>query len=240
MIKSQVLALLLLLAWLATLLAGLEQVSMKQHWLVLVLFVLLRTYLQTGLFIVAHDAMHRLLVPGNAALNDRIGALLLALYAALPFDRCLQNHRRHHRSPGCTKDPDFHHPVRAGVLPWYCQFMGRYLSIPQMTVLITAWGLLAMTTSMSAVLLICTLPLLLSSLQLFVVGTYLPHRHTGLTPARQEAVSLPMPEWLSLLACFHFGYHLEHHQSPNLAWHQLPRQWRQNLSVSLATAGSAQ
>ena len=30
--------------------------------------------------------------------------------------------------------------------------------------------------------------------------------------------SLDWPAWLSLLACFHFGYHREHHDRPDLAW----------------------
>jgi beta-carotene ketolase (CrtW type) len=88
------------------------------------------------------------------------------------------------------------------------------------------------------VLLFCTLPLMLSSLQLFVVGTYLPHRRSS--DRAQHIDSLGLPEWLSLLACYHFGYHLEHHQDPQLAWHELPRRRREGAASSLAPSVSAQ
>ena len=67
------------------------------------------------------------------------------------------------------------------------------------------------------------LPLLLSALQLFVVGTVLPHRRAEACGNRHRAESLALPPWLSLLACYHFGYHWEHHAFPHLAWHQLPQ-----------------
>ena len=72
------------------------------------------------------------------------------------------------------------------------------------------------------------LPLLLSSLQLFVVGTYLPHRSSRVRSRdRHQAASLAWPPALSLLACFHFGYHWEHHHNPSLPWYRLPdrRRW---------------
>ena len=57
-------------------------------------------------------------------------------------------------------------------------------------------------------------PQVLSSVQLF--GTYLPHRPTqpyqgeGLLKARSNSY----PQWLSLITCYHFGYHFEHHYAP--------------------------
>jgi beta-carotene ketolase (CrtW type) len=77
---------------------------------------------------------------------------------------------------------------------------------------------------------------LLSSLQLFLVGTFLPHRGQDHNPGenqgddlgedRHRSISLALPEGLSLLACYHFGYHREHHRAPQLAWHQLPQEYR--------------
>jgi beta-carotene ketolase (CrtW type) len=72
------------------------------------------------------------------------------------------------------------------------------------------------------VLLFCTVPLLISSLQLFLFGTYLPHRDRPGESNSHHARSLALPVWLSLLACFHFGYHWEHHEFPTMAWFQLP------------------
>lgn len=47
--------------------------------------VLGRTFIQTGLFIVAHDAIHGVVAPGDRRVNNRIGQLALSLYALLPY-----------------------------------------------------------------------------------------------------------------------------------------------------------
>jgi beta-carotene ketolase (CrtW type) len=227
-------AALILLGWLASLVLLLPMDGLQRSPALLLMAVLLRTQLQTGLFIVAHDAMHGVLVPGAAALNDRIGALGLGLYAAVPYGRCRLQHQQHHRAPGGDHDPDFHAPGRRSFLAWYGQFMAGYLSVHQLTLLLAAWGLLAWGTSLTSVLLLCTLPLILSSLQLFVVGTYLPHRGPQGENGDHHAISLDLPEWLSLLACYHFGYHLEHHLAPELAWHQLPERHQQVARLAFA------
>jgi len=220
-------AALLLLGWLASLVLFLPLDGLQRSPWALLFAILVRTLLQTGLFIVAHDAMHGLLVPGRPALNDGIGALMLGLYAAVPYGRSHRKHQEHHRAPGGELDPDFHAPGRGSFLPWYGQFMAGYLGPMELAVLLVAWGLLAWFTSIASVLLICTLPLILSSLQLFTFGTYLPHRGPAWDPEDHHAINIDLPEWLSLLACFHFGYHLEHHQAPELAWHQLPKRHRE-------------
>lgn len=236
--RGLLLAALILGGWLLSLLLVLRADWGRWPFPLLALVVLLRSQLQTGLFIVGHDAMHRVLLPAAPGLNDRIGALVLGLYAALPFDRCLRQHQRHHRAPGTALDPDFHGPGQGSIVAWYQRFMARYLNPGQMSLLLTAWALLAWCTSVHAVLVFCTLPLMLSSLQLFVVGTYLPHRSSS--DLAQHTVSLALPEWLSLLACYHFGYHLEHHQDPQLAWHELPRRRREGAGSYLAPSVSAQ
>ena len=60
-------------------------------------------------------------------------------------------------------------------------------------------------------------PQVLSS-PLFYFGTYLPHRgqfEVNTFPARSN----DYPHWLSMLTCFHFGYHAEHHQYPYVPWY---------------------
>lgn len=217
--------------------------SQSPLWLLVVL-VLLRAQLQTGLFIVAHDAMHGLLVPGRTRWNNTMGALALLLYAGLPFSACLRQHQRHHRAPGSAQDPDFPNDLQAGALAWYRQFLARYLSQTQMLLLLASWALVLAITSAVAevplaiafwrVLLFVTLPLLLSSLQLFVFGTFLPHRCQRRPEERAHPISLNLPPWLSLLACFHFGYHREHHDNPGLSWFELPaaRSLHQSLAVT--------
>jgi beta-carotene ketolase (CrtW type) len=217
--------------------------SQSPLWLLVVL-VLLRAQLQTGLFIVAHDAMHGLLVPGRTRWNNTMGALALLLYAGLPFSACLRQHQRHHHAPGSAQDPDFPNDLQAGALAWYRQFLARYLSQTQMLLLLASWALVLAITSAVAevplaiafwrVLLFVTLPLLLSSLQLFVFGTFLPHRCQRRPEQRAHPISLNLPPWLSLLACFHFGYHWEHHDNPGLSWFELPaaRSLHQSLAVT--------
>ena len=222
-------------AWVGSLLL-LLQVPPGAVWLApgpLVLALVLRSVLQTGLFIVGHDAMHGSLLPGAPHWNDRIGRIALALYAGLPWDRCRHNHQRHHQDPAGPGDPD-HHAEAEGWLAWYRRFLASYLRPAQMLRLLGAWGLaLAWAAphtphALANLLLFWTLPLLISSLQLFLVGTYLPHRQSqARSRDRHQATSLRWPAPLSLLACFHFGYHWEHHQHPTVPWYRLPerRRW---------------
>ncbi|MEB3332483.1 MAG: fatty acid desaturase, partial [Synechococcaceae cyanobacterium] len=192
----------------------------------LALAVLLRTYLQTGLFIVAHDAMHGSLLPCSRRWNDRLGRLALGLYACLPWQACRRNHHRHHRHPAGPGDPDHHGGRSRHGLAWYGRFMTSYLRPLQLVALLACWlpGFLLLSGltphPLANLLLFGVLPLWLSSLQLFVFGTYLPHRR-GAAVDRHHAVSLPLPRLLSLLACYHFGYHWEHHDAPTLPWFAL-------------------
>lgn len=107
----------------------------------------------------------------------------MALYACLPYERCLRNHRLHHRAPGSCHDPDV--LAGAGPLAWYGRFMAGYLAAGQMAALLASWAACLLfawphsTTPGVAVGLVCILPLVLSSLQLFAFGTYLPHRGLG-------------------------------------------------------------
>ncbi|WP_446915415.1 hypothetical protein, partial [Klebsiella pneumoniae] len=50
------------------------------------------TWLDVGLFIVAHDCMHGSLAPGHARLNRVVGRVALLLYAGFSFDRLLPKH----------------------------------------------------------------------------------------------------------------------------------------------------
>jgi len=64
---------------------------------------------------------------------------------------------------------------------------------------------------------------ILSSVQLFYFGTYLTHRHKDAFPDEHNARTNAFPWALSLLSCFHFGYHHEHHLFPHEPWWRLPR-----------------
>ena len=240
------LAALILLLWLLSLLASLLLSPVQLGWPLALVLVLVRTLLHTGLFIVAHDAMHGLLLPQRPCWNHRLGTIALVLYGGLAYGRCRWNHALHHQHTATASDPDFLGDPQAGPLGWYLHFMAGYLNPQQMTVLLGGWGALtagmalqldlAFQQALPRVLLACTLPLLLSSLQLFVVGTYLPHRHERQGEEATSAngpISLAWPSWISLLACYHFGYHREHHQQPQLAWFQLPSAYRRNRMLAL-------
>jgi beta-carotene ketolase (CrtW type) len=220
---------LILLAWLASLVGLLLAEPLRWSPPVLVLAVGLRTFLQTGLFVLGHDAMHRTLVPGHPRLNDGLGRLALLLYAALPWGRCRRHHLRHHRCPGSQRDPDFRASPGDGIVLWYARFMGNYLSAAQLAPLLVAWAVAVLALAgwrpegLICLLLFWILPLVLSSFQLFLFGTYLPHRRDASAGGdRQDVRSLRYSPVLSLLACYHFGYHWEHHAFPGVPWFRLP------------------
>ena len=195
--------------------------------------VLLRTFLHTGLFVVAHDAIHGSLCPDRPSLNARIGHLMLGLYAFLPYDRSYTNHWLHHYCPAQICDPDFHDGLNTHPVVWYFNFMAEYLPFTQLLVFLAGWvGLLFTMIQVCGVhwenvVLFWVLPLILSSMQLFFFGTYLPHRGphpTATHPDRpsHRARTSNYPIIVSFLTCYHFGYHWEHHEYPRVPWYQLP------------------
>jgi beta-carotene/zeaxanthin 4-ketolase len=186
--------------------------------------VLGRTFIQTGLFIVAHDAMHGT-VSRSARCNHTIGQLAVALYALLPYQKLLSKHQRHHRFPGQPDDPDFHDGVHSSPVAWYARFMQGYLDRRQQVILFFGIGAIFLTlygvfgVSMPNLFLFWIIPIVFSSIQLFFFGTYLPHRSGG------EANGITSSNYgtiLSFLTCYHFGYHWEHHENPVLPWYSLP------------------
>lgn len=114
-------------------------------------------------------------------------------------------------------------------MAWYARFLSRYLNPKQLFKLAACMGLLLFIMPASqeqpllTLLLAYVLPLIISSWQLFVVGTLLPHRNNdrGIDGLHQP-ISLNLHPALSFAACYHFGYHREHHSYPAVPWHQLP------------------
>ena len=182
-------------------------------------------WLNVGLFIVAHDAMHGSLAPRRPAVNLWAGRIALGLYAGFAYDRMLPRHFEHHRHAGTAGDPDFSvdHPRR--FWPWYLAFLRRYFGLRELAVLSAAVAvyLLLLGAPYPNLLLFWALPAILSSIQLFLFGTYLPHR-AGDEPFtdRHRTRSSDYPRLVSLFTCFHFGYHHEHHAAPHLPWWRLP------------------
>lgn len=193
------------------------------------------SFLYTGLFITAHDAMHGSVAPGRPRLNAFVGRLSVALYAAFSYAKLLHEHRRHHRAPASADDPDFHAEGRPAFWRWYLRFLTHYVSLTQLLVMsaIAQIWLHALRVPEPNLMLFWVLPSLLSTLQLFYFGTYLPHRAdpTGRPYAdRHRARTNDYPTWLSLLTCYHFGYHWEHHAWPETPWWRLPSRRAESLA----------
>jgi beta-carotene ketolase (CrtW type) len=182
--------------------------------------VALRTWLHTGLFIVAHDAMHGTVAPRHPRLNHGLGALAVGLYALFPYAVL-----RHHAQPASADDPDFHDGAHPGFGRWYLRFIGHYLRWPQVVGHAVIFNVLQHGLGVSQVRLLAlwVLPALASTAQLFYFGTFLPHRAPAAGYAdRHRAASNAYGPLRSLLTCFHFGYHWEHHEWPSVPWWALP------------------
>ena len=203
-------------------------VDIDQHNVLWVLLAILgRTYIQTGLFILAHDAIHGVVMPSDRRLNHGIGRLAVTLYALLSYQKLALNHWKHHRYPGQANDPDFHDGTHRSFFLWYWKFMHGYINGKEKVVilfkiiaivLVASFGLHIAITNL---VLFWLLPIALSSMQLFFFGTYLPHR-SETAGDNHHAVSSNYPLILSLLTCYYFGYHWEHHEYPELPWYHLP------------------
>lgn len=220
------LAALIMSSWLLIHVGGIFGWELRaRDWPLVLLAVAVQTWLSTGLFILAHDAMHGALVPGRPRLNRGIGSVCLMLYAGLSYRELAPKHAAHHRHVGSADDPDFHapDPVRAG--PWFLAFFRSYYTHAQVlriTAAATVYMLLG--ASLLNIAVFWAVPALLALGQLFLFGTYLPHRHDGRAFAdAHRARSTAFSPLASLLTCFHFGgYHHEHHLSPATPWWRLP------------------
>lgn len=182
------------------------------------------SWLSVGLFIVAHDCMHGSLAPGRSALNRWVGRIALAIYAGFSFDRLRAKHFEHHRHPGTEHDPDFSASHPTSFWPWYARFFRQYFGLRELAILGAASvSYLLLGVPYTNLLLFWALPAILSSMQLFAFGTFLPHRRAPV-PFRDDhrARSNDFGWLLSLLSCFHFGYHHEHHLAPHQPWWRLP------------------
>ncbi|TXD32640.1 beta-carotene ketolase [Lujinxingia vulgaris] len=190
------------------------------------LLVALQTFLYTGLFITAHDAMHRTVAPRYPRLNHAIGRLAVLLYALFSYEKLLKSHHQHHAHPASSEDPDFHDGEHPDPPRWYLNFLKGYVSVGQIVGMAIVFNVLhhLVGVALPNLLLFWVLPSLLSTLQLFYFGTYLPHRAPdGGYADHHRASSNDFAPWLSFLTCYHFGYHWEHHERPDIPWWDLPR-----------------
>jgi beta-carotene ketolase (CrtW type) len=191
------------------------------HWQVnfanplLYLFILLQMHLYTGLFITAHDAMHGTVAP-NKTLNNLVG--YICTFFTPPFG--IRSF-----TPSTTNTTATCIPMRTPTIitvtffAWYVQFIRNYLSIWQIVVMAILFNVFKMWVPQPNLILFWVVPSLLSTLQLFYFGTYLPHK--GEHDNKHQSRSLPRNHFLAFFSCYFFGYHYEHHDAPWVPWWKL-------------------
>ena len=177
--------------------------------------ILVQMHLYTGLFITAHDAMHSTVSP-NPKLNKLIGQLCTALYACFPFSSLYTKHHEHHQYVHTDKDPDY---SEGNFFIWYLNFIKQYLSWWQVVLMASIFNLLKIWVPELNLFLFWVLPSLLSTIQLFYFGTWLPHH--GEHANKHQSSSQRKNHILAFLTCYFFGYHFEHHDSPGTPWWRL-------------------
>jgi beta-carotene/zeaxanthin 4-ketolase len=99
-----------------------------------------QTWLYTGLFITAHDAIHGS-IHSSPQLNRTIGQLCLWLYAGFDYSLLDRQHHLHHQYPASDRDPDFHDGRSARFWSWYGHFVCEHLSWRQAINLVVMLGL---------------------------------------------------------------------------------------------------
>lgn len=201
--------------------------------LVVVMAIALQTFLYTGLFITAHDAMHGAVSPSNPKLNNLIGSIALRVYAFFSLKEMIKTHWQHHDHPASKGDPDFHDGEHKNAFAWYFHFMVNYWSWTRIICLVAAYHVMHRVFQIpeANLTLFWAIPSIASSIQLFFFGTFLPHREpAGGYQNESRAQSSKWSPFWSFITCYHFGYHLEHHERPDLAWWQLPGLHQRNLS----------
>ncbi len=199
--------------------------------------ITLQCWLYTGVFIVAHDTMHGSLMPRKPKLNALLGTAILFVYAGFNWTKMRAAHHAHHDHSGLKGDPDFNLENPRAFWPWYIKFFRQYFGLPQLFILMgfTLIYIFVFGADYINTILMWAVPAILSSVQLFYFGTYLTHRRVDAFADHHNARSNNYPLWLSLLTCFHFGYHHEHHLYPHEPWWRLPARKRaRNLESQLS------
>lgn len=184
------------------------------------LHILVQAYFYTGLFITAHDAMHGT-ISKNKKLNKYLGMIATSLYAGMSYNRLIKNHFKHHKFPGTKDDPDFN-IYSQNFFFWWGSFLLRYTTVTQIIFMAVIFNVLKIWFSEISIWFFWVAPALLSSLQLFFFGTYLPHRkphEQSMEP--HKARSQKKNHLWAMISCYFFGYHFEHHAAPNVPWWKL-------------------
>ena len=125
----------------------------------------------------------------------------------------------HHQHVNTENDPDVH---QGNFFIWWFKFMWQYVTWQQVLAMAITYNMLKLWFPMWNLILMWELPAILSTLQLFYFGTYLPHRGTHEEGNVQQSRSQSKNHVWAFISCYFFGYHYEHHAYPYLPWWKLP------------------
>lgn len=205
--------------WAAHLMFVLSSVDIDFTNPVFYLHILLQAYLFTGLFITAHDSMHKT-ISKNKLINNAIGYLTSFLFAGLSYNKLIKNHKLHHKYPGSKEDPDFNTKSQ-NFFVWWIKFLWRYISIVQLIIMAVLFNVGKIWITEESLIFFWIVPAFLSTFQLFFFGTYLPHRKPHSHEMPHNSRTQKKNHLWAMLSCYFFGYHVEHHSSPATSWWKL-------------------
>ena len=191
-------------------------------------FVLIQMHLYTGIFITAHDAIHGVVVPGNKRLNYGIGFVCATIFAYNNYAKLSRKHHLHHAHVVSEKDPDYHD---GNFFTWYLKFALEYVTFWQILLMAITYNLLKLIFPMENLIVFWEIPAILSTLQLFYFGTYLPHRGEHEIRDKFKARSQRLNHFIAFFSCYFFGYHHEHHAYPYLPWWQLAAAKEREMNI---------
>lgn len=180
--------------------------------------ILIQMHLYTGLFITAHDAMHGI-VSSNKTWNNATGWIAALLFSYNFYGKLFPKHHEHHRFVATEKDPDYHPSGKFFI--WYFSFIKQYVTIWQILLMAVTFNILKLFLPVENLIAFWMAPAILSTMQLFFFGTYLPHM--GESENKHHSNSQSKNHLWAFLSCYFFGYHYEHHDSPGTPWWRL---WR--------------
>ena len=213
-------ALLVIISWASHLayMLLLQPVNLLDVWFWV--HMLIQTWLFTGLFITAHDSMHGT-ISANRKLIIVIGFSATLLFAGMWYPMLIKKHKMHHVNPGTALDPDYY-TGKQNFFIWWFSFMKSYVTIWQILIMAGLFNLGLLFFSEIQLIVLWIIPSILATFQLFYFGTFLPHQlpHTtemGIYKSR----TLKKNHLWAMLSCYFFGFHYEHHASPQTPWWKL-------------------
>lgn len=204
--------------WFANLFYGINlEFSFSNPWIYI--GIIIQTHLYTGLFITSHDSIHGVVSTIYPKINNALGKFCTLLFAFNQYETLKSKHHQHHNHVNTENDPDVH---QGNFFVWWFKFMWQYVTWQQVLAMAITYNVLKIWFPMWNLILMWELPAILSTLQLFYFGTYLPHRGTHELENVQQSRSQDKNHFWAFISCYFFGYHYEHHAYPYLPWWKLP------------------